>query len=62
MSAVQLLQLHCLTLLPVMPLGLSYWHVSSMYLYAALYDLCDLIMCTTDSLDAHTEHFRYLDT
>ena len=33
-----------------------------MYLYSALYDLCDLIMCTTGSLDAYTGHFCYLDT
>ena len=46
----------------VMPLGLSCWHVSLMYLYSALYDSCDLIMCITGSLDAYTGHFRYLDT
>ena len=33
-----------------------------MYLYFALYDLCELLMCTTDLLDAYTRHFRYLDT
>ena len=46
----------------VMPLGLSCWHVSLMYLYSALYDLCELLMCTTGSLDAHTGHFRNLNT
>ena len=46
----------------VMPLGLSCWHVSLMYLYSAIYDSCDLIMCTTGSLDAHTRQSRYLDT
>ena len=47
---------------PVTPLGLSCWHASLLYLYSALYDLCELIMCTTGSLDAHTGHFRNLDT
>ena len=46
----------------VTPLGLSCWHVSLMYLYSALYDSCELLMCTTGSLDAHTGHFHYLDT
>ena len=46
----------------VTPLGLSCWHMSLMYLYSALYDSCDLIMCTTSLLDAHTGHFHYLDT
>ena len=49
-------------ILIVTPLGLSCWHVSLMYLYSAIYDLCELIMCTTSSLDAHTGHFHYLDT
>ena len=35
--------------------------MSLMYLYSALYDLCDLIMCTTGLLDAHTGHFCYLN-
>ena len=46
----------------VTPLGLSCWHVSLVYLYSALYDLCELLMCTTSLLDAHTGHFCYLDT
>ena len=46
----------------VMPLGLSCWHVSPMYLYSAIYDSCELIICTTGLLDAHTGHFHYLDT
>ena len=46
----------------VTPLGLSCWHVSLLYLYSALYDSCELIMCTTGSLNAHTGHFRNLDT
>ena len=46
----------------VTPLGLSCWHASLMYLYSALYDSCELIMCTTGSLDAHTGHSRNLDT
>ena len=46
----------------VTPLGLSHWHMSLMYLYYALYDLCDLIMCITGLLDTHTGHFRYLNT
>ena len=44
------------------PLGLSCWHTSLMYLYSALYDSCELLMCTTGSLDAHTGHFHNLDT
>ena len=46
----------------VMPLGLSCWHMSLMYLYSAIYNSCELIMCTTGSLDTHTRHFCYLDT
>ena len=46
----------------VLPLGLSCWHMSLMYLYSAIYDSCELIMCTTGSLDTHTGHFRYLNT
>ena len=46
----------------VTPLGLSCWHVSLLYLYSAIYDSCELLMCTTGSLDAHTGHFRNLDT
>ena len=46
----------------VTPLGLSCWHASLIYLYSAIYDSCELIMCTTGSLDAHTGHFRNLNT
>ena len=46
----------------VTPLGLSCWHAFLLYLYSAIYDSCELIMCTTGSLDAHTGHFRNLDT
>ena len=46
----------------VTPLGLSCWHVSLMYLYSAIYDSCELLMCTTGSLDTHTGHSRNLDT
>ena len=46
----------------VTPLGLSCWHASLLYLYSALYDSCELIMCTTGSLNTHTGHFRNLDT
>ena len=56
-DALVQLQAPCVT-----PLGLSCWHASLMYLYSAIYDSCELLMCTTGSLDAHTGHFRNLDT
>ena len=49
-------------IMDVTPLGPSCWHASLLYLYSAIYDSCELIMCTTGSLDAHTGHFRNLDT
>ena len=58
MMVWRLLYFTCYALGPILLAYVS----NVLTVYSALYDSCDLIMCTTGLLDAHTEHFHYLDT